>query len=300
MVQQRIYDLINDNVAVLYDRMFPLYILKGSKNFLIDTGSITRARGFYDNINKVLVEINAHVPGIQTLLLTHTHWDHVGSSSFLQKKYGFDVVCSHRGVDLLKKESVIRYINRLNQDHKKLENDASDTVFDGLENIEGVKDGDKIEIDETCYLEVLETPGHTKCSVSYYLQPWKVLFCGDSTGVTEQTGVLRPLFLSSYTDYENSLKKLCGLDIEVLAFPHNRYINDKEKIREYMDLALWRLYEIRDKILLNLKAGKEVSEIAEILYLSEFTKPTVMGPREALMTNLEAMIKSVQKECMGE
>ena len=296
MVRERNFEQLNQNLILMPDRMFPLYIITGSKNFLIDSGSIVKAREFAQRIPATLEELGIENPVIHTLILTHTHWDHTGAASELQKKFNFDVVCSARGEELLQKDKVVQYINRMNQDHKKLENDTSSTQFEKLERLVPVKEGDRIMIDDFSYLEVYETPGHTRCSVSYLLQPWKILFPGDATGVTEQTGVLRPLFLSGYIDYENSILKIMSLQVEVLAFPHNRLIKGKERVREYLEFSLNRAREIKGRILGFLEDGMAVPIIVETLYKTEFTKPTVMGPREALTTNLEAMVNAIRKE----
>jgi len=328
-MKQRLYDMITPQVMVIYDKMFPLYIVKGAKNFLIDSGVTAKAREFQEKIDQVLKEIGDNPsssgnfptasftpetvlrygivsgdpgfgkrPGIDTLLLTHSHWDHTGASSFLQKYYGFDVLASQRTVDLLQKRKVIDFVNRLNQDYKKMVKDTSDTVFDGLDMCRTVVEGERIPVDGDAYFEVIETPGHTKCSISFLLHPWKILFPGDATGVLEQDGAVKPLFLSSYRDYENSILKLVGLGAEVLAFPHNLIIKGKEKVSEHIERSLLRTRDIKDKIIGFLETEKDSEKIAETIYLQEFPKPTLLGHKEALMINLEAMIKCVKSECM--
>ncbi|UCH97001.1 MAG: MBL fold metallo-hydrolase, partial [Candidatus Aminicenantes bacterium] len=189
MVKDREYDLINEQVIVIYDKLFPLYIVKGEKNFLIDSGVTAKAEEFYAKINRALAETGSRENrGIQSLLLTHTHFDHVGAASYLQGKYGFDVMCSHRGAQLLQKSKLVGIMNRLNQEYKEMVKVFSDTSFEKLENLDVVSGGDKIRVDERSYFEVIDTPGHTKCSVAYLLQPWRVLFPGDSVGLMNPDG----------------------------------------------------------------------------------------------------------------
>lgn len=299
MVKQRDYEILEDQVIVIYHKMFPLYVVKGKKNFLIDSGVTARAEEFCKNLNRVLGETGGtEKDGIQTLMLTHSHWDHTGASSYLQEKYGFDVIASERAVELLQKPKVIGFIDRLNQDYKKMIGDESNNAFTGLERLNTVKEGDTVHVDDYGHFEVYETPGHTKCSVSYLLQPGKILFPGDATGVLETDGSIKPLFLSSFTDYENSLEKLLGLDAEILAFPHNLIIRGKKNVKKHIQASLDRTRSIRDIIIDQLDKEDNIDKIAHRLYLREFPKPTLLGPREALMINLEAMIKSVRKECL--
>jgi glyoxylase-like metal-dependent hydrolase (beta-lactamase superfamily II) len=296
----RTFDYIDEQqrIIVIYDSMFPLYIIKGQKNFLIDSGVTTKGRAFYENITHVLAETGSEGAGIQSLLLTHSHWDHVGSSYYLQGKFNFDVYASMRTVELLQKPKVIQFIDRLNQDYKKMVNDTSDRVFDRLANLHPLNEGERIAIDEDRYFEVLLVPGHTRCSTAYLLQPQKILFPGDSVGVMETDGSIKPLFLSSYTHYIQSLEKLIGLKAEVLCFSHNRVIKGKEKVKHYLQRSLNRTHEVKEEIISILKQHNDIPEIARMLHRRLFPRPTLMGPEEALLINLEAMVKSIQKECL--
>jgi glyoxylase-like metal-dependent hydrolase (beta-lactamase superfamily II) len=81
--------------------------------------------------------------------------------------------------------------------------------------------------------QVYETPGHTRCSLAFLLQPENILFPGDAAGVVEKSGKIKPLFLSSYTLYEQSLKKLSTIKANILALPHNTAIKGERKIRDF-------------------------------------------------------------------
>lgn len=295
------FDFVDEReqVIVIYDKMFPLYVVKGegNRNFLIDSGVTAKGPEFHRNIDRVLAETGSEGSGINSLLLTHTHWDHAGSSYYLQQHYGFDVFVSQRGSDLLQKGKVIDFIDRLNQDYKKMVNDTSDTCFDLLENLRPVREGHRIPVGKDSYFEVFDVPGHTKCSVAYMLLPQRTLFPGDSVGVLEQNGVVKPLFLSSYTQFDNSLARLIPLEAETLAFSHNRFIKGKEKVKAHLQKALDRTRHVRDEIIKMLKTGDEIPVIAEKIYYQEFPKPTLLGPKEALVINLEAMVKTVKHEC---
>ncbi|MCP5104730.1 MAG: MBL fold metallo-hydrolase [bacterium] len=233
---------------------------------------------------------------MDTLLLTHTHWDHVGAAYYLQQVYRFNILGARRAAQLLPKNKVVGFIDRLNQEYKKMMKDDSDIRFGLLENLEAVHDGDTIRVDDQSYFEVIETPGHTKCSVAYLLHPDKILFQGDAAGVLETDGSIKPLFLSSYKEHENSIKKLIAAGAEILAFPHNRFIKGKEKVEEYLQASLARTQGVKEEIRKLLRQEPDITKIADAVYRREFPKPSLMGPKEALVINLEAMVKAVQKE----
>lgn len=293
------FEIFGKHVQVLRvnDKLFPLYIVKGEKNFLIDSGVTARATVFHERIEKALKESGPpDNHRIDTLLLTHTHWDHTGAAYYLQQKYGFNVIASRRGVELLGKQKVVGFIDRLNQEYKTMLQDVSDLRFDHLDKLEAVAGGDTIRVDADNYFEVIETPGHTKCAVSYVLHPDKILFQGDSAGLLEKDGSIKPIFLSSYSEYENSIKKLMAVEAEAMAFPHNRFLTGKDKVKKYLQDSLARTQEVKEEILKILKDEKDTAKIAETLYQREFPITSIMGPKEAMMINLEAMVKAVAHE----
>ncbi|MGD2092618.1 MAG: MBL fold metallo-hydrolase [Candidatus Aminicenantes bacterium] len=296
MAKTREYDLINEQVIVIYDKLFPLYIVKGEKNFLIDSGVTAKAEAFYAKINCVLMATGGREDqGIQSLLLTHTHFDHIGAASYLQGKFGFDVTCSRRGAQLLQRNKVVEILNRLNQEHKKMVKVSSDTGFEKMEHFNVVGDGDHIRVDEHSYFEVIETPGHTKCSIAFLLHPRQILFPGDAVGLMNPDGAIKPLFFSNYAEYVNSLEKLIRLEAEVLAFSHNKFIKGKKRVKKHLENSLHRTFKIKDEITQYLKKEEDVTKIAQSIYEREFPGGNLLGSKEALLINLETMIKVIRK-----
>lgn len=299
MTKLRDYDFITEKVIVLYDRILPLYIVKGKKNFLIDCGVTAKAQEYDLKINQILVDtLGAKHEGIQTLLLTHTHFDHLGAASYLQEKYKFNVLCSNPGIELLSKNNVIDSIVKMNWDLYILNMNPIDSYFPfkKLKNLGSASAGDRIEVDDNSYFEVIETPGHTKCSISFFLHPWKILFPGDSTGIILKRGVIMPLFLSSYQEFIQSVKELTSLEAEVLALPHNKFIKGREKVRSHLENSLYWAQQYKNEILKELNKESDQLKIAGKVYDSVFSGPTLLGSKEALLPHLQTMIRVVQKE----
>ena len=197
--------------------MFPLYVIRGQRNA---TGRL-RHPGQGGEIESKLSALLGD-DRLAMVLLTHSHYDHAGACSLLQEKHGFEIIASQRTKDILENDKAVAFIDDLNQKFKALANDRSSSVFTKPRDIHAVGENDLIPLSAGHYLEVFETPGHTRCSISFFLRPESILFAGDAAGVVEKNGKVKPLFLSSYTQYEASLEKLLGLEAEVLALAHNR------------------------------------------------------------------------------
>jgi len=109
------------------------------------------------------LEENSFVPVI--IILTHSHWDHIGNVALLKKKYNIPV-----------------YIHKL--DSPNLEKPGSDKMPCQY-TIEGtipdfyIDEGDIISVGEL-KLHVIHTPGHSPGSVCYYCPEKKLLFSGDT------------------------------------------------------------------------------------------------------------------------
>jgi glyoxylase-like metal-dependent hydrolase (beta-lactamase superfamily II) len=297
MVSEREFEFITENVLVIFDKTFPLYVLLGDKNFLIDAGPAVMAPEFIKRISRAMQTTNQRFhPGIDTLILTHSHWDHTGGSSFLQNRYGFNVLASRRTVDLLEKPKVIEVIERMNQDFKDLIHEQTDIHFTGLKNLGAVNAGEAIAIDRENHLQVIPTPGHTKCSISLLMNPTRILFPGDAAGLMEPDCTIRPLFFSDYSEYEQSMQKLIDLEANAIAFPHNKRIIGKKQVKDYLEDSLFKTKEVKTEIGKLLTEGMESLEVAGHIYDREFPNLSFMGPRDILIANLESMVKSVARE----
>ena len=164
------------------------------------------------------------------------------------------------------------------------------------ENISAVHEGDKISVSQNQWLDVYETPGHARCSLSFLLHPENILFPGDAAGVMEKNTTIKPLFLSSYTEYIASLEKITALNAEVLALPHNQVIKGRKNVQEFFNHSLLETQKLRAKIFHELQISTDFNAIAKKLLSQEYSLPTINGPREALLINLTAMVKSIYNE----
>ena len=291
MVSARPFASLGEGVFLLADEMFPLYVVRGERNFLIDCSITAKARAIEEQLRALLREGK-----IDTALLTHSHYDHTGACAYLQGRFGFDVLCSLRTKQILENPKSVEFMRGLNEEFKEIVHDSLDIVFSAPDRIRAGGEGDVIRVSGQREFRVYETPGHTRCSLSFLLAPDGILFIGDAAGVLERSGRIKPLFLSSYVQYESSLQKLASLEASTVALPHNRFIRGAEKVRNFFADSLQETRRLKEELIVALRETSDVDAIAKNILAREFSSPAIMGPRKAFMINLLAMIKAVQRE----
>jgi glyoxylase-like metal-dependent hydrolase (beta-lactamase superfamily II) len=160
---------------------------------------IDPAPGCFEMIKRSIKE-KGYLP--QTILLTHSHWDHIADTEKFKQLYGCPV-----------------YIHPL--DTPNLESPGADQLpcwisFPGMK-----ADGFLVEGTEVCVgnlrFSVIHTPGHSPGSVCLYCQEENILFSGD----TLFKGTIGNLsFPTSCPDLMwPSLKKLAILPKETIVYP---------------------------------------------------------------------------------
>ncbi len=150
-----------------------------------------------DEANEILEEIRNRSLNVRAILLTHSHFDHIGAAARLQRELGVPVYVHADDV---------RGLTNAQYSVMPL---ADPPVADHL-----LKDGDTVAVGDITFT-VMHTPGHTVGSVCYRCE--NVLFAGDtlfagSIGRTDFAG-------GDFSAMRQSLKRLATLpdDTQVIS-----------------------------------------------------------------------------------
>ncbi len=206
-----------------------LYLVEGSDCSMIISGGMSRIA--YDVLNQ-LREFAIDVNKIRKLLILHSHFDHVGLVPLFSKRLeDLTVYASRHAWDVLHDTDKIKEINSFNTIEMKRANAPFDlSRYDLLwrNDLDGITvfEGDSIDLGGF-HVEILETPGHSECSISAYIPQIKALFPSDSGGIPLKDGII-PSGNWNYTEFQKSLGKLSRLDVEYLCADHFGYITGPE------------------------------------------------------------------------
>ena len=215
--------------------------------------------GFYetkslDIVNNILKE---HKAKLESVLLTHTHRDHVeGIGLLLEPNPKLPIYLHYREAHRLDKQ-----LNLVKTKNKQ------DIIVGSI------------------LLKAIFTAGHSRGHLSYYFKNERIAFVGDLLAKNSSTWVGTPE--GNVNDYLNSLKKLKVLELTKLAPGHGKIITKPyDKIESAKQHRLDRL----EQILASLKTGdKSFSTLRDVVYpnLSERLIPFAERSLQALIIKLK-------------
>jgi glyoxylase-like metal-dependent hydrolase (beta-lactamase superfamily II) len=206
-----------------------VYLLEGDRESIVISG------GMYYIVPEVLRQFKAFgidESRIRRLLILHSHFDHVGIVPHFRHRYpGIQILASGRAWEILKSPRSVETINRFGRLvarwMKREENPPVDHL-DWEAGISGKKvvEGDKIDLGGPSVL-ILETPGHSSCSISAYVPQWRLLFPSDAAGVPFEETIITP-GNSNFSEFQQSMEKLLPLNVEFLCADHYGVVAGEE------------------------------------------------------------------------
>ena len=264
----------------------------GTTAVLYDTGFGFTGYAVADNVKRVLGE-----RPLDYILLTHSHYDHALGSVCLRKSYPNVQVVAGAYADKIFRKPTARAVMR-DLDRKaaaSLGVTEYEDLTDDLRADITVTEGDIIECGSLRFTAV-DLPGHTKCSVGYYLPENRLLLSSESLGVYCGNGVYMPSFLVGYQMTLDSIRKAGEMDIDAMVIPHYGPVSGEEA-REYLARGEETARKSAEMIQDQISPGKTNEEILEyltdVLY-TEQVRPYY--PYAAFRMNTEIMVNLIRKE----
>jgi 2-aminobenzoylacetyl-CoA thioesterase len=243
---------VTDNFYVVGNSSFPSYLLNAKQPVLFE-GGVTPA-------GKLYVEATKSILGQQQprfLFITHMHWDHCGSVSYLKENFpSLIVACSEKSKQILSKENALKLMIDLNRNEEASIASASSVKPSQILHYDFrpflvdmiVHDGQIIKLEGGDVIEVIATPGHTRDHTSYYLPEEKILIASEASGCLDSSGKIIPEFLADYDAYIASLKRLADIPAEVLCQGHRLVFIGRDEIKAFLSSSLLETELFREKI----------------------------------------------------
>ena len=283
-------------VNVCGDSSNATWLIRGNNgNVLYEAGMAYSAGRMIENIKQ---ELNGEP--LHAVILSHSHYDHVAGLPFIKKEWPDAVVYgSEYAAKILAKSSVRETMKNLSSAAAKGAGIELPQYEDSLIRIDRtIRESDVIRVGDT-KIQVFETPGHTKCSVSYLVND-DVLMASETIGVFKGEWYM-PCYLVGYQMSLDAGEKLRSLGAKRLFISHRGISADRDmdKIWDFLKrkleetkqeiVEIIQTYETREEQMMAMKARYHDNMVSE----SE-------QPSFAFLLNAAATLNIIEKECMEE
>jgi glyoxylase-like metal-dependent hydrolase (beta-lactamase superfamily II) len=289
---------ILDRFWMLGSDPYPLYLFRGSTSGTLFEGG-TGAMG--PVLRGQLESLALGSDYVRQAVITHAHPDHVMAIPLYREMFpSVSFIASATAAETLGVEKALAMFGKLDdmltqsllkagvvaEPHARGDVEAPQFAIDRV-----VQEGDRIDVDEDTAFEVLETPGHSPCSLSFHEPQRRVLIISDATGYfMPEHGQWWPNYFADYGAYIRSIERLAGLGAEVLCLSHNAVIRGADDVADYFRGALDATQRYHERILAEAQAGKSVREIAEALGV-EIHDLTPLLPLDFFQKNCGLLVK---------
>ncbi len=200
-----------------------VFIIEGKNGLiLVDTGIPNSEKKIISYLNS----IGKSVSDIKYILLTHSHMDHFGSAYTLQKMSNAHIGISESGIPnvdgtngvllpvvgskSIKSKFFVYFVSFM------LKFSKPRFIKPDMKLREGV-----FPAEMGVNARIIETPGHTKDSISIYLEDSKTVIVGDMLYGTDKR-LEAPPFFEDYISLINSIKKIRELNPDLVCVSHGK------------------------------------------------------------------------------
>ena len=264
----------------------------GKTAVLFDTGFGFTGFAVADKVKAVLGERK-----LDYIFLTHSHYDHALGAPYA-KKYWPDakVVAGEYAARIFAKDSAKALMRKLDREFATTcgVGEYEDLIDDLAVDIP-VADGDTVKAGDMEFT-VVALPGHTKCSVGFYLASEKLLIGCETLGVYDGERTIMSSYLVGVQMALESIEKAKALDIEYILAPHFGILN-AEQSAFYLENMAASAKETAEEILEILKRGGGKEE-AFAHYEKKFYHGRIKEgyPRGAMELNAGIIINLIERE----
>ncbi len=288
---------ITDDFYVMGDPAMPVYLLDGPAPVLFDAGLTSMSRLYEEDIAKVLGDRSPVY-----LFLTHSHFDHIGAAAYLKSLYPqMRIAGSARIQQILGKPKAIQLIRSLNEEAARLLeslNRASiyKEPFEPFDLDLKLNSDRTIELNPDCHVEVINSPGHTRDFISYWIPENKILVASEAIGCNDGSGYILTEFLVDYDTYLTSLKRLAQLDAQILCQGHGFVFTGKDAaahIHRSLEQAAKYLVMVED--FLQKEQGDIDRTVARVKAVEWDPKPWPKQIESAYVLNTRARVGNIRE-----
>jgi 2-aminobenzoylacetyl-CoA thioesterase len=276
---------------------YPVFCFRDAGECVIFEASVSAVASV---IARQLAALGIALDSVKQLVITHAHPDHVMGVPVFRKLFpNVTVLASGLAARTLAAEKAVAFFCKVDQAlTASLRTAGSITEADQAQ-----PPGEmKIAVDRTIQagdivttggarFAVLETPGHSDCSLSFHEPDRGILIISDVTGYyLPEHHWWWPNYFTGYAATLDSMRRVASLKAEVLCLSHNAVIQGAEEIGAYFKSALAATEAYHQRIVDEVRSGKPARALVEQLGSEVFAK-TQLLPLDFFQKNCSLLVK---------
>jgi 2-aminobenzoylacetyl-CoA thioesterase len=292
---------ITDGVWMLGTNEYPVLLVMD-----INEGAI-----FEGGVGAVGAIVKEQLPGmdintslIKKVIITHAHPDHVMAVPAFRAMFPCVQVCASKiAAGTLAIEKAVGFFTKIDGAITEslikagtiTEKHRPEPLKDKQIKVDKVfADGDTISIGRRVF-DVLATPGHSDCSMSFHERASGLLIISDATGFyLPESGYFWPNYFTGYCTYLDSIRRLAALNGKIVCLSHNAVIKGTEAVMAFFDAAITATEAYHKRIVTELGTGKPPEEIAKQLGIEVYEHTKMLG-LDFFQKNCELLVKQSAK-----
>lgn len=275
----------------------------GGEAYLLDTGEKTALidTGFAHGASKMLHNVQDALWGrdLDYVLLTHSHYDHAGGSAYVKDLWpDCEIIGSKHAKDVFDKKSAVDKIRDLSENaakvaHRPYKDQLSNLTVDRV-----VGTGDVIDMGDLT-LSVYETPGHTRCCISFYSAEEEFMIASETLGVIADDKIY-PCYLVGYEMTLDSIRKMSRLPVKSILVSHSGVLEGRRAVDFFSESLFWHKDMMR-RVQMAMMSGASAEQMRKS-FISRYYAGDVarMQPKKAFMINLDYTLPMLMREAYSE